>query len=177
VSDLPIERKGRANAGQRRGNRAMRRRYQLLREAAYQRGIDEFDQLADEPGFRDFVCLYIAEGYKRNRNRVSICNSDSALLQLSLGWIRRLTSKSVLFWIQYHADQDLEKLRAFWADALRIDGDAIRLQRKSNSGRLSGRHWRSDHGVLTICVHDTYLRARLQAWIDRLRAEWARPAG
>jgi transposase len=34
VSELPIERKGRANAGQRRGNRAMRRRYQLLREAA-----------------------------------------------------------------------------------------------------------------------------------------------
>ena len=34
--------------------------------------------LLKEPTFRDFVCMYIGEGYKRNRNVVSICNSDPA---------------------------------------------------------------------------------------------------
>jgi len=98
------------------------------------------------------------------------------MLQLSLAWIRRLSTKTVSFSIQYHADQDLDELRAFWGKTLGFDGDAIRFQRKSNSGGLKGRNWRSHHGVLAITVADTYLRARLQAWIDRTRHEWSRCA-
>jgi hypothetical protein len=172
VRDLPISRAGRANAGQRRGNRAMQRKYRLLREAAYQEGLETFDGLAVDPSFRDFVCMYIAEGFKRNRNRVAICNSDHAVLQLAVAWIRRLTDKPPLFSIQYHCDQDLSELCAFWSEALGTGPDAIRFQRKSNSGQLKGRQWRCPHGVLTIAVSDTLLRARLQAWMDCIRAEW-----
>jgi excisionase family DNA binding protein len=166
----------RANRGRRRGNRAMQEKYRLLREAAYRKGRAEYGWLISEPGFRDFVCLYIAEGYKRDRNVVSICNSDVVVMQLALSWIRRLTSKPASFSIQYHADQDLGALRAFWGAALGCNGDRIRLQRKSNSGKLAGRQWRCRHGVLNVTVSDTYLRARLQAWIDQLRDEWGRQA-
>jgi transcriptional regulator with XRE-family HTH domain len=172
VRDLPIERKGRANAGQRRGNRSMQRKYRLLREAAYWQGLESFDQLATDPRFRDFVCLYIAEGYKRDRNVVAICNSDPAVLQLASHWLRRLTSKPLSFSIQYHADQDLDELRGFWDETLGIGLDAIRFQRKSNSGQLNGRAWRCRYGVLTLRVSDTSLRARLEAWIDRVKGEW-----
>jgi hypothetical protein len=48
----------------------------------------------------------------------------------------------------------------------------IKLLRKSNSNQLRGRQWRSRHGVLTVRAFDTLVRARLQAWMDRLRAEW-----
>jgi hypothetical protein len=27
--------------------------------------------------------------------------------------------------------------------------------------------------VLTVATNDTYLRARLQAWIDRIREDWS----
>jgi hypothetical protein len=74
--------------------------------------------------------------------------------------------------IQYHADQDLEVLCAYWADVLAIDGSSIRLLRKSNSNQLKARTWRSARGVLTVGVNDTYLRARLQSWIDRIREDW-----
>jgi hypothetical protein len=70
------------------------------------------------------------------------------------------------------ATNTLAELRAFWGQALEIDGSAIRLQRKSNSGQLAGRSWRSQHGVLTVTLNDTLLRARLQAWIDRVMAGW-----
>lgn len=172
VRDLPISRVGRPNAGQRRGSRAMQRKYRLLREAAYKEGVASFDELALDPRFRDFVCLYIAEGSKRNRNTVAICNSDDAVLRLALFWIRRLSDKAPIFLIQYHADQDLAELRVFWSQALGICRDAIRFQRKSNSGQLKGRHWRSRNGVLTLRVHDTMLRSRLGAWMDCIRAEW-----
>jgi transcriptional regulator with XRE-family HTH domain len=177
VKDLPLERKGRANAGQRRGNRAMRRKYRLLREAAYQDGLRSFDELARDPTFRDFVCLYIAEGYKRDRNSVAICNSDGAVLELAVTWIRRLTRRTPEFAIQYHADQKLADLSRFWAELLGIDPEAIRWQRKSNSGQLNGRRWRSQHGVLTTRVGDTYLRARLEAWMHRLRRDWSAGSG
>jgi hypothetical protein len=116
--------------------------------------------------------MYIAEGYKRNRNVASIGNSDEAVLVLATRWIGRLTDKPVSFWIQHHADQDVDELREFWSKALNIDPEAIRLQRKSNSGQLKGRMWRSRRGVLSVRVSDTYLRARLQAWMDRLTSEW-----
>jgi excisionase family DNA binding protein len=157
--------------------RANRRKHRLLREAAYRQWSDEFAALAVQPGFRDFVCLYIAEGYKRDRNCVSICNSDAAVLRLALAWIRRLASKPISFAIQYHEDQDLDELCSVWGEALGIDGDTIQARRKSNSGRLNGRSWRSRHGVLTIRVADTYLRARLQAWIDHMRDEWDQQTG
>jgi hypothetical protein len=52
------------------------------------------------------------------------------------------------------------------------DPDAIRVQRKSNSGQLTGRTWRCGLGVLTVRTCDTRFRARIEAWMDLLRASW-----
>jgi hypothetical protein len=94
----------------------------------------------------NFVVLYIVEGYKRNRTLVSIGNSDPRMVEMATGWLRRLPSRRLCYAVQYHADQDLKRLRAFWGSRLEIDGSHIRLQRKSNSGQLRGRMWRSEHG-------------------------------
>jgi AcrR family transcriptional regulator len=118
VRDLPLGRPRRWNAGQRKGSRNMQRKYALRRAAAYPQGRIEFAELTEDPTFRDFLCLYMAEGSNYS--------------------------------IQYHADQDLEELRRFWAARLAVTPEDIRLQRKSNSGRLAGRTWRSRYGVLTV---------------------------
>jgi hypothetical protein len=80
VRDLPILGSGAGGAfgaaTRRKGTHAMQRKYRLLREAAYREGVETFEELALDPTFRDFVALYLAEGYKRDRNRVSIANSD-----------------------------------------------------------------------------------------------------
>jgi hypothetical protein len=91
---------------------------------------------------------------------------------MAVAWFRALTVKPLEYSIQYHGDQKLDELRAFWAEILAIDGSIITLLRKSNSGRLARRTWRSAHGVMSVRVHDTLLRARLQAWIDRIRQDW-----
>jgi hypothetical protein len=105
-------------------------------------------------------------------NSVSLCNSDPAIVLIGARWIRRLTDNRVCYSIQYHVDQDLDELCRFWASQLEIEPASIRLQRKSNSNELSGRKWRSQHGVLAVAVGDTYLRARLQAWMECVREEW-----
>jgi len=84
VRDMPIPGSGPGGewpaAAQRKGTRAMKRKYRLLREAAYQEGVSDYQALLQETTFRDFMCLYIAEGYKRSRHTVSICNSDPVAL-------------------------------------------------------------------------------------------------
>jgi hypothetical protein len=78
----------------------------------------------------------------------------------------------VTYWFQHHADQDPEQIRSWWSFHLGVDPSAVYFQRKSNSGRLLGRTWRSRWGVLTVCANDTLFRARLQAWMDCLQFSW-----
>jgi transcriptional regulator with XRE-family HTH domain len=173
LRDVPIDRSARPRTlAQLNGSIAMQAKYRRLREAAYAEGRESFDELARDPSFRDFVCLYIAEGYKRNRNAVSVCNSDPAVVVLSDRWLRRLSSATPAYRVQYHADQDVEELQRFWGTQLEVEPERISLQRKTNSSQLASRTWRCVHGVLTVHVGDTLLRARLQAWIDRLREPW-----
>ena len=92
VRDLPVARKPVvASRGQTMGTQAMQAKYRLAREAAYAQGRATFGSLAADPSFRDFICLYLAEGSKRDRNRVQICNSDVAVVRLCDQWLRRLS--------------------------------------------------------------------------------------
>jgi DNA-binding XRE family transcriptional regulator len=154
------------------GNRAMQAKYKRLRREAYEQGVASFDALEQEEGFIEFVTLFIAEGYKRNRNVVSVANSDPAVIAIADRWMRRLSRNKLTYWVQYHADQDLRALQNFWARLVAVEPGEIQLQRKSNSNQLKGRTWRSEYGVLTVTTHDTYFRARLQAWIDLLKRRW-----
>lgn len=175
VRDIEIPRKPNAGwpeSARRKGNLAMRRKYKGLREEAYKQGRDEFPILSARSTFRDFVCMYIGEGFKRDRNVVSICNSDPAVITLGAYWIRRFTDHPISYAFQHHVDQDPSELTAFWGSVLDVEPSSIKFQRKSNSGTLGGRNWRSKHGVLQVRTSDTYLRARLDAWMDAVRDAW-----
>ena len=172
VRDMPIPRTAKETAAQLRRARDNSERARLVREAAYDHGSITMHRLAEEPGFQDFVCMYIGEGYKRNRNVVSIGNSDPTVVRLANHWIRRLSRRKVSYELQHHADQDPEELRRFWSTELECAPEEISIQRKSNSNGLTGRKWRSEHGVLQVRTNDTLLRAELQAWIDHVRWSW-----
>lgn len=177
VRDIPLQRPRRANPGQRRGNRVMRRNYRQLREAAYAEGRDSFQTMcASDPTFRDFVCMYVGEGYKRSRNAVQISNSDPRVIVLATRWLKALSRRKLRFSVQYHLDQDPRMLSEFWAATLDVDPADIRMQPKRNSGRLAGRTWRCRHGVIAVGAWDTLLRARLQAWMDCVQEQWLHSA-
>lgn len=154
------------------GSRAMQAKYRALREEAYREGVEMFDELNRRDGFTDFVTLFVAEGYKRTRHKVSIANSDPAVIVIANRWINEFTQRKVTYSVQYHADQNLSQLRRYWAELVGVQPSQITMQRKSNSNQLKARTWRSKYGVLTVTTGDTYFRARLQAWVDRLREGW-----
>lgn len=170
IVDLPLGRERRESP--QNGTRAMQAKYRRIREAAYEQGRAEFDELRGLPTFRDFVVLYIAEGYKRSRNTVSLCNSDPAIVALAANWLRRLSDRVPTVSVQYHVDQDTKALASFWGDRLGVDPGDVRFHPKTNSSELRTRTWRCAHGVAAVAVHDTRFRARLQAWIDQMRDAW-----
>jgi hypothetical protein len=169
---MPLGQTPRRTAAQLRAARAHKEKHRRLREAAYDEALIDYVRLIEEPGFRDFVCMYIGEGYKRSRNNVQIGNSDPAVVKLGNHWIRRLSRRDVTYSVQHHADQDPDELKRFWAAELGTHAELITVQRKSNSNGLTGRKWRSEHGVLQVRTSDTYLRAELQAWMDCVQDEW-----
>jgi hypothetical protein len=181
VGDMPRPARCKARTGPPRffGTKAMQAKYKRVREEARVLGEWEFPRLARDPVFRDFVCLYIAEGYKRNRNRVSVANSDPTVIMVAAQIIRCFSTRELDCSVQFHADQNLAEIRRFWAGELDVEPESIKLQRKSNSSQLKFRKWRSRHGVISIGVNDTALRARLQGWINSLKKQWldSRPFG
>ena len=170
IKDLPLGRARRESGWH--GNRAMQAKYRKRREDAYARGWGEYDELVKMPTFRDFVVLYIAEGYKRSRHEVSICNSNPSIVAMATSWLRHLAGKEPRIRVQHHADQRVEELREFWSVVAGTDPSEIRCYEKSNSGQLNGRRWRCAHGVAAVAIYDTLLRARIQAWIDRIQQDW-----
>jgi AcrR family transcriptional regulator len=172
IKDIPIPYTKKQSAAQRKGTESMQAKYAAIRQTAYQRGLAEAPELLKDPLFRDFVVLYMAEGYKRNRNMVSIGNSDPQIVQLSHKWISNFASNKVEFRLQRHIDQDEDELKGFWATLLDISCGMIKIIRKSNSGKLSGRQFRSVYGVLEVRVSDTQFRARLEGWMDSVKSQW-----
>jgi len=71
------------------GTRAMQAKYRRLREAAYEQGQTEYDVLLRAPTFRDFVALYIAEGYNAPVTRLR----GATPIRPSSGWLQRLSGR------------------------------------------------------------------------------------
>ena len=172
IKDIPIPRTEKQSEAQRRRAEKNSKRYAEKREAAYAEGMEQAPELFSDPLFRDFVVLYLAEGTRRNRNEVEFVNSNPRMVRLAQVFIRKFTKRKVVYRLQYHIDQNPDELKDFWSSTLEIISDDIKIQRKSNSGKLSGRNWRSTHGVLTVSTSDTYFRAKLQAWMDYVENQW-----
>lgn len=174
IRHIPIERTSRQTEAQQRGTATMQKIYAARREDAYQVGWEQAPELLSDPLLRDFVVLYIAEGYKRSRNQVAIGNADASVMQLAYIFFQKYGNleRKLEFLVQIHIDHDEADIQTYWATILGIKPEQIKIVRKSNSGQLKGRRFRSEHGVMTIRLNDTYFRAKLQAWIDYLQQSW-----
>ena len=124
------------------------------------------------PTFRDFVCMYIAEGYKRDRNRVALGNSDPRVVVLAARWITRFSRRPVVYAVQHHVDQRLELLASFLGLRAGRGGGGNRLSAQVEQRPAIGAHLaiptRSPHGARMR--HVASLPTRRPGWIAPARA-------
>jgi hypothetical protein len=140
--------------------------------AAYEDALRSFDDLAAQPTFRDFVCLYISRGCIHERAKVSLSDSDPAVMRLVNRWMLRLSDRSPLLSIRYESGQSLTELRRFWSGIVGAHARTIRVHEATDRAGARSAVRRARHGVLTVAVEDELLRARLQAWICKTRDSW-----
>jgi len=172
IKGIPIPRTKRQSNALCKGTRAMQAKYKRIRDNAYNEGKKAAPNLFRDPSFRDFIVVYLCEGYRKTRNTVAVANSNAKILKLSQKYMGQFTSKKIYYKIQMHIDQDEASLKKYWSNVLNINKQEITTIRKSNTGKLARRTWRSEYGVLTIQTHDTYLRTKIQAWMDYLQDLW-----
>lgn len=141
-------------------------------EAAYEEGLETFEELSAQPTFRDFVCIYLVQGDQRDRTCVALTNSDPAVMRLVSRWIGRLTDRAPFLSLQYGPDQSLKDLRRFWSETTGAEPRAIRVRRSAAREFEAQAVPYLPHGLLTVGVDDTLLRARLKGWMHRARETW-----
>lgn len=145
-------------------------KWRARREKEYKRGWEEAGSLLQDCKMRDFVCLYVAEGYRRCKNVASVVNTDPAIISLCLPFFKAFSSKTVRFRL-WGGIREKKRLCKFWAEHLGISEDDISFVRKK---QVSER--RAEFGLMSIGVGDTDFRQRLGGWMDWLKSQWARGA-
>ena len=137
------------------------------RQAEEDRGLAEASSVLGESKVRDFACLFLAEGTKRSRNVVGVVNTDQQIIRLCDLMMRRFSRKPISYRL-FCADDERDRLVAFWSQSLGVDPSLIRFQLKK---KVSAR--RSEFGLFSVTTCDTFFRSRLQGWINWLRSQWA----
>src|SRR5207253_2293311 len=79
VKEIPITRTNRQVASQQLGTAAMQAKYAVLRQEAYDSAMAQASELLADQEIRDFVVLYLAEGYRKDRNMVAFSNSSPGM--------------------------------------------------------------------------------------------------
>jgi hypothetical protein len=141
------------------------------RQRAYDEGVEEYPALSKNPLFRDFLILYLCEGYKKNRNVVALTNSDVDIIKLGWAVLKKITSKSPSCMVQIHLDNSPDDVTKYWAEQLGIDPCSIKVYTRKVS--MTNRNGRLPNGIFMFRFSDTYLRSRMQAWLDILKKEWS----
>jgi len=143
----------------------------------YVTGLAEFDRLAGDPTFLDFVGMYDAGGARSDAEAVAYASADPIDAALAAHWIRRLSGSRVGYVLDIDDGHDVVELVRFWASRLDVDHERIRLRRRVTryepGRRIAPLPAR---GLVTVRSFDPILRIRLQAWIDKARANLARAA-
>lgn len=177
IKDIPAVRKERTlrqTSAQQAGTSANQAKCAARRQQAYSDTYERASELLRNQEIRDFVILYLAEGFRRNRNSVAFSNSNPVMVWFANDCMQRLaTNRHFRYSFQYHVDQDPIALQSFWGSNLNIDPERVKPIRKTNSGHLKSRRFNCEWGVLQIQVSDTTFRAQLQALMDVVQSQWS----
>lgn len=150
--------------------RKMQDKYAKLRQEAYD-SVDVPNALGD-PLIRDFIVMYLGEGFRRNRNVVEICNTNPIIMSMSLAAVEKIQPGTrPTFKLKLYPDLKDEIEKKFWGRQVGVTPSRIKVWRDS-AKRSEIPHRRSEHGILYAHWGDTYLRAKIQALMDAVQNEW-----
>jgi len=152
---------------------SIRNKYAAVRDADYAKGLTEYAACSRTPLVKEFLMLFLTEGYRKTRNTVKITNSNPTLILLAQAWLNRWTAdiSKIKGAVSTYPDHDIKHLKTFWDQLLNISETRIVCFVKAGPGLLKGRKKPLPYGTCSIMVHSTPLRSRLEAWTRCMQEE------
>jgi len=114
------------------------------------------------------VGLYIGEGMKRSRHRVSLSNTDPRVIRVFLRFLRGIcgvSERRIWAWINIFDDVDLEEAQAYWEEVTGLPRSQF-YQPVVRSRRGGTYLNTSDYGTITVGVSSTKLHSIVQKWCE-----------
>jgi len=154
--------------------KANKNKFQALRDAAYTEGVRIYEERKDDPLFRDFITIYLTEGFRKGQNQVAVANCNPNIIHVAQKILNMYADRKVEYVVHYYDDHNLQELKDYWIKELTLGPVNLKFQVKAGAGKLKGRSSVLPYGTMHIRTNDTYLRSKIQAWMDLLQAEWRR---
>ena len=179
LKDLPVPervRERRADAARnlkRRGSRQMQIPARERRDARVSRAVSSVTDLSPRDLFMLGLALYWAEGSKdkpwRRAGRVSLTNSDLAVIQVFLAWLELVgvQEDELTFCLSVHESADVRAQETWWQEQLglppeRFRRPMVKRHRPSTNRRNTGSEY---HGCLVVIAkRPTALYDAIDGW-------------
>lgn len=104
-------------ASRERFRNAMRRKREQLEQEVYRHQIKKLTNIKKESFFIAGLMLYLGEGDKRNRVRVGLANTDPAVVQFFVKWLKdflRVDKDKIRVELHLYENMDIEAEKVFW---------------------------------------------------------------
>ncbi len=120
------------------------------------------------------IMLYWAEGYKAGKGTVDFANSDPDMVVIFwkfLSEICRVDKKRVRLHLYAYEGQDIKSLKRFWANLLKLSGQAFVKPYIKKAATPGPRGPRMIHGLVHVRYSDKKLFRQIIVWIDEYQGE------
>lgn len=173
---LELRRKGwkKGEASRERFRETMRKKREARYNEIYKRQRTGLVNLSKDSIFVAGLMLYLGEGSKRNRNTISLANTDSMIIKFFIKWLNDfldISKEKIKVQLHLYENMDIKKEEKFWINELNLSETQFyrpeirKLKKSSFSYKESFRH-----GTCSIYVCNTEkkmeLMATIQAFLD-----------
>lgn len=135
-------------------------------ELAEKEALKEMKLYRNVPLFTTGLALYWGEGDKLSKHHVRIINTDPAVLQIFMAFLHQFclnSDEKISLAMYIYEDLDEAKCKRYWSKQ-------VGIKKFHKTQVLPGRHKtkRLPYGTCAIVLTNSYLKRKLQVWIDHL---------
>ncbi|MDO8604075.1 MAG: hypothetical protein Q7K40_01565 [bacterium] len=128
--------------------------------------LEDFEILKYHPAFISGVMLYWGEGDKASLHRVSLTNTDPAMIRIFMGFLKDVCGveeKRIKAWLLLYPDLQESECKKYWKEEAHLQNVIF-----NKSMVIDGRHKtkRLGHGVCTVGVSSRYFKEKMLLWIS-----------
>lgn len=120
--------------------------------------------LSDRELFMAGLFLYWGEGKKSDRHRVSINNTDPAVVKFALYWMLyslKIPMSKIKVQLQLYSDMNVDSAIQFWSQALGIPKSHFGKPYVKQTKRTSLNQKGFGHGTCAVCCYKTEIKEKI----------------